>query len=175
MSDMGMIIRAGEISREAFAAFGDVILLEGARTFACNQGRAVRHHDLAPHVDVTDEGGRAGLSIYRSVASPLPFEVMVMERHPLGSQIFIPMTTDPQSRYLIAVAPAGDFRLEAVRAFVVRGQTGINYFKGVWHLPIVALDRPMDFLAVDRIGSGSNLDEVRIADHLHIEVDDTIL
>ena len=168
---MGVSIKAEEISRASFAPFGDLIVLEGARTFSCNQGRAVRHHDLAPHIDVMDEGGRAGLSVYRSVASPLPFQVEVMERHPLGSQIFLPLTTDPQSRYLIAVAPIGELRLDAVRAFVVRGQTGVNYLKGVWHLPIVALDQAMDFVTVDRIGSGSNLDEVRMTQDVRIVVD----
>jgi ureidoglycolate lyase len=168
---MSLSIKAEEITRESFAPFGDLIVLEGAQTFSCNQGRAVRHHDLAPHIDVIDEGGRAGLSIYRSVASPLPFHVEVMERHPLGSQIFLPVTTDPGTRYLIAVAPRGELRLDAVRAFVVRGQTGINYFKGVWHLPIVALDQPMDFVTVDRIGAGNNLDEVRMTQDVRIVVD----
>lgn len=168
---MGVSIKAEEITQASFAPFGDLIVLEGARTFSCNQGRAVRHHDLAPHIDVVDEGGRAGLSVYRSVASPLPFQVEVMERHPLGSQIFLPVTTDPQSRYLIAVAPIGELRLDAVRAFVVRGQTGVNYLKGVWHLPIVALDKPMDFVTVDRIGSGNNLDEIRMTQDVRIVVD----
>jgi ureidoglycolate lyase len=157
---MTKVIKAEIITKEAFEPFGDLITFEGAQTFNCNQGRAVRYHDLAKSVDVTDEGGRAGLSIYRSVASPSPFKVEVMERHPLGSQIFIPMTMSPNTRFLIAVAPCGELDLNQVRAFIVPGQQGINYKKGIWHLPIVALDQALDFLTLDRIGDHKNCDEV---------------
>ena len=157
---MGVSIKAEEISRASFAPFGDLIVLEGARTFSCNQGRAVRHHDLAPHIDVMDEGGRAGLSVYRSVASPLPFQVEVMERHPLGSQAFMPLSGLP---YLVVVAPAGAApTLADLRVFLAQGQQGVNYAPGVWHHPLLALGEVSDFLVIDRSGPGANCDEIEL-------------
>jgi ureidoglycolate lyase len=158
---MAITIQAEHITDKAFAPFGELISCQGATTFDCNQGRAVRYHDLAKCIDVADMGGKAGLSIYKSIASPMPFLIEVMERHPLGTQIFLPMTTDPGTRFLVAVAPPGDLDLTKVKAFVISGQQGVNYFKGVWHLPIVALDKPIDFVTVDRIGDGNNCDEVK--------------
>ena len=158
---MDAIIQAQVINKEVFAPYGELIECEGAITYKCNQGRAIRYHDLLKNLDVTDNSGKIGLSIYKSIPSPIPFEVAVMERHPLGTQAFIPMTMDQHSRYLVAVAPAGDLHLALIIAFIVSGQVGINYKKGVWHLPIVALDRDMDFLAIDRIGPEKNCDEVR--------------
>jgi ureidoglycolate lyase len=75
--------------------------------------------------------GKVGLSIYKSFPSSIPFGVEVMERHPLGTQAFIPMTMDHQSRYLIAVAPGGDLNPALITAFIVQGQIGINYKKGI--------------------------------------------
>ena len=157
---MGNLIQSQAISKEAFATFGELIDCKGATTYECNQGRAIRYHDLLKNIDVTALSGRIGLSIYKSVASPIPFDIKVMERHPLGTQAFVPMTMNPNSRYLIAVAPAGELDVSCIAAFVVNGPIGVNYKKGVWHLPIVALDHEMDFLTLDRIGPEKNCDEV---------------
>ena len=154
---MNAKIQAQIINKEAFAPYGELIECDGAITYKCNQGRAIRYHDLLKNLDVTENSGKIGVSIYKSIPSPIPFEVEVMERHPLGTQAFIPMTKDHQSRYLVAVAPAGELN----PAFIVNGQVGINYKKGVWHLPIVALDGDMDFLAIDRIGPEKNCDEIK--------------
>ena len=160
---MDATIEAQVINTNAFAPYGDLIDCDGAITYECNQGRAIRYHDLLKNIDVSDKSGKVGLSIYKSTPSLIPFEVEVMECHPLGTQAFIPITIDPQSRYLVAVAPAGDLNPALITAFIVKGQIGINYKKGVWHLPIVALDRAMDFLAIDRIGPEKNCDEVKFS------------
>jgi len=158
---MAIRIHTQIITRDAFAPYGELMECEGAITYKCNQGRAIRYHDLLKNIDVSDKSGKVGLSIYKSAPSLIPFEVEVMECHPLGTQAFIPMTIDPQSRYLVAVAPAGDLNPVLITAFIVKGQVGISYKKGVWHLPIVALDRAMDFLAIDRMGPEKNCDEVK--------------
>ena len=157
---MSAIIEAQVMNKEAFAPYGELIECDGAITYDFNQGRAIRYHDLLKNLDVTDKLGKVGLSIYKSVPSPIPFEVEVMERHPLGTQAFIPMTKDHQSRYLVAVAPGGDLNPALIAAFIVKGQVGINYKKGIWHLPIVALDGDMDFLVIDPIGPEINCDEL---------------
>ena len=143
------------LRQEAFAPFGDVIELQGARQIPINLGTTIRYHDLA-RIDVTDAGGRAIVNLFRGQPRVLPFEVTMLERHPLGSQAFIPLTDKP---YLIVVAPAGKLDPEAVRAFVTRGWQGVNYAKGVWHHPLIALDDVSDFIVVDRGGEGHNCDE----------------
>lgn len=153
---------AQSITAALFAPYGDLMSPQAVTQFACNQGRGTRFHDLAPQLDVSDADGRAGISIYHIVASTLPFSLQVMERHPLGCQAFFPLNAHADSRYLIVVAPAGAFDAQQMQAFIVPGALGVNYGKGVWHLPIVALDKATDFLAIDRIGAGQNCDEVTL-------------
>ncbi|BCZ77599.1 ureidoglycolate lyase [Paraburkholderia terrae] len=143
------------LTREAFAPFGDVIELEGAKQIPINLGTTIRYHDLAK-VDVTDEGGRTLVNLFRGQARALPFEITMMERHPLGSQAFIPLNDKP---YLVVVAPAGELDESKIRAFVTSGWQGVNYAKGVWHHPLLALGEVSDFIVVDRGGDGHNLNE----------------
>jgi ureidoglycolate lyase len=150
------------LTRAAFEPFGDVIELEGARQIPINLGTTTRFHDLA-HIDVADGGGRPLVSLFRGQPRALPFEVTMLERHPLGSQAFLPLTDRP---YLVVVAPAGPLAPHAVRAFVTRGWQGVNYAKGVWHHPLIALDQVSDFVVVDRGGEGPNCDEQALPESL---------
>ena len=150
------------LERAAFAPFGDVIELEGARQIPINLGTTMRFHDLA-RVDVADAGGRPLVNLFRGQPRTLPFEVAMLERHPLGSQAFIPLTDKP---YLVVVAPAGQLEPRAVRAFVSHGWQGVNYAKGVWHHPLIALDAVSDFIVVDRGGDGHNCDEQTLQEPL---------
>jgi ureidoglycolate lyase len=150
------------LTRAAFAPFGDVIELEGARQLPINLGTTLRFHDLA-RIDVADGGGRPLVNLFRGQPRTLPFEVTMLERHPLGSQAFVPLT---QKAYLVVVAPAGPLVPEAVRAFATRGWQGVNYAKGVWHHPLIALDEVSDFIVVDRGGEGPNCDEEDLPESL---------
>jgi ureidoglycolate lyase len=143
----------------AFAAFGDVIeASDRAEQLDINYGHTVRFNDLAA-IDVDDEGGRAIVSLFR--ADPLtPPLLKVFERHPLGSQAFVPLGAHG---YLVAVAPAGDFDAAAVQVFVAGPDQGVNYRKGVWHHFLLALHARSDFLVIDRAGPGENLDEIHLA------------
>jgi ureidoglycolate lyase len=143
------------LTRDAFAPFGDVIELEGARQIPINLGTTIRFHDLAK-VDVEDDGGRTAINLFRGQPRTLPFEIKMLERHPLGSQAFIPLT---EARYLVVVAPAGTLDPTQIRAFVSNGWQGVNYAKGVWHHPLLALPGTTDFIVVDRVGDGLNLHE----------------
>ncbi|EEG07988.1 ureidoglycolate lyase [Pseudogulbenkiania ferrooxidans] len=147
------------LSREAFAPFGDVIeASEAVRHFPINGGNTERYHDLAS-VEPGPEG-RAIVSIFRGQPRALPFRVEMMERHPLGSQAFIPLSGRP---YLVVVAPAGaPPAAEHLRVFLARADQGVNYRTGVWHHPLLALDAVCDFLVVDRSGPGHNCDEVQL-------------
>lgn len=147
------------LTAEAFAPFGDVIeASERAEQIAINYGYTTRFNDLAA-IDVADEGGRAIVSLFR--ADPLePPLLKVFERHPLGSQAFVPLGVHS---YLVAVAPAGDFDAVAVQVFIAGPDQGVNYHKGVWHHFLLALHARSDFLVIDRAGPGENLDEVHLA------------
>ncbi|MEX3955702.1 ureidoglycolate lyase [Trinickia sp. EG282A] len=155
------------LTRESFAPFGDVIELEGARHFPINEGTTTRFHDLA-RVDVTDAGGRPLLNLFRGEPRALPFEVSMLERHPLGSQAFVPLSDRP---YLIVVAPLGPLTPAAIRAFATRGWQGVNYKKGVWHHPLIALEAVSDFVVIDRGGEGHNCDEERLPESLWLTED----
>lgn len=150
------------LSRAAFAPFGDVIETEHARHYPINEGWTERYHDLA-EVQF-DAAGRPLISIFRSTPLPLPHEVWVMERHPRGSQAFMPLGGEA---FLILVAPPGD-GIEAadLRLFVSNGRQGVNYRHNVWHHPVLALDRVTDFLIVDRGGPGDNCDEIHFSSAL---------
>ena len=152
-------LRPEPLTREAFAPFGDVIEASDAvRHFTINCGNTERYHDLA-HID-PGEGGRVIVSIFRGQPRSLPFRVGMMERHPLGSQAFVPMSGRP---YLVVVAPAGLAPPASdLRCFVARGDQGVNYGRGVWHHPLLALDTISDFLVIDRSGSALNCDEVTL-------------
>lgn len=145
------------LTREAFAPFGEVIEASDAvRHFTINAGNTERYHDLAQIEAGPD--GKVIVSIFRGQPRTLPFSVEMMERHPLASQAFIPMSGKP---YLVVVAPAGAApKAEDLRVFLARGDQGVNYATGVWHHPLLALDTVCDFLVVDRSGSTPNCDEV---------------
>jgi ureidoglycolate lyase len=147
------------LSREAFAPFGDVIEASDAvRHYPINAGTTERYHDLA-RIEPGPEG-RAIVSIFRGQPRELPFRVAMMERHPLGSQAFIPISGRP---YLVVVAPHGPAPAAAdLRLFLVQAGQGVNYAPGVWHHPLLALEAVCDFLVVDRGGPGPNCDEVAI-------------
>lgn len=154
------------LTAEAFAPFGRVIeASDHAVKIDINQGHAVRYDRLA-EVDASDGGGTAAISLFR--ARPLAaLELRLFERHPLGSQSFVPLSGRP---YLVAVAPAGDFDAAAIRLFRAGPHQGVHYGKGVWHHFLLALDGESDFLVVDRAGPGDNLDEVELAPSDQIRV-----
>lgn len=147
---------AEPLTRAAFAPFGDVIAADdAARHYPINEGTTERYHDLA-RVDVTADNGRTLINVFRAQPRTLPYEVRMLERHPLGSQAFVPLSARP---YLVVVAAPGALDPSTVRAFFVDDGRGVNYARGVWHHPLLALDGTSDFLVIDRGGSGHNLDE----------------
>ncbi|WP_330885592.1 ureidoglycolate lyase [Rudaea sp.] len=150
------------LMREAFAPFGDVIEASDAvRHFPINGGTTERYHDLA-NVEV-DAAGRAIVSIFRAQPCTLPFAITMLERHPLGTQAFMPLHARP---YLVAVATRAE--TDAVRVFLARGDQGVNYAAGIWHHPLLALGAVCDFLVVDRAGPGLNCDEHELSKPLTI-------
>lgn len=144
------------LTKAAFAAFGEVIETEGAVTRVINEGFAHRRHDLC-RVDVAEGGGRACLSIFEATRRAYPLVIDMVERHPLASQAFYPLTPDD---WLVVVAEGGAAPdPQTLRCFRARGDQGVNYARGVWHFPVLALAPRQSFLVVDREGPGANCDE----------------
>lgn len=156
MTDPDRTLAAAPLTAEAFAPFGDVITAAGA-SFPINAGMCDRFHDLA-RLDFAGEGARAGISVGYGRPYPLPHVFDLVERHPLGSQAFVPMTGDP---FLVVVAPDEAGRPGTPRAFLTAPGQGVNYLRGTWHGVLTPLGRPAQFLIVDRVGPGDNLVEYR--------------
>lgn len=152
------VITPEPLTADAFAPFGDVIeASDRAEVIPINYGWTTRFNALA---DVAVGDGHAILSIFRS--KPLsPLVLKIFERHPLGSQAFVPMQGRP---FLVAVAPPGALDPAAVRVFRAEASQGVNYAKGTWHHFLLALEAESDFLVVDREGPGENLDEIELAE-----------
>ena len=141
----------------AFAPFGDVIAPEAARAdYAINAGSARRFHALAT-AEAMGEGARTVLSWVRAMPRALPLELVMLERHPLGSQAFVPL--DPAIRFVVVVAGSPD---AMPRAFLAERGAGVNYRRGTWHHPLIVLDGPGDFLVGDRDGAGANCEEAAL-------------
>ena len=81
-------------------------------------------------------------------------KIDMMEKHPLGSQAFIPMK---ETTFIAFVAPPSEEpEINKIESFVVSPGTGVNYKPGIWHFPLISTEN-MNFLVVDRKGSGNNL------------------
>lgn len=146
-------IVATPLTAEAFAPFGDVLEAVGTADKIINQGNCGRFHDRA-RVDFAD--GRAGISLFQARPRSLPYTCDLLERHPDGSQAFIPMSMDP---FLIIVAPDEGGKPGAPEAFLSSAGQAINLHRAVWHGVLTPLHAPGLFAVVDRIGSGANLEE----------------
>lgn len=148
---MSRIIRTQNLTPEVFAPFGDVLDTSRGPDRMINAGLCGRHHDRA----LLDFGpnGRAGISIFDAQARSLPYDLDLIERHPEGSQAFLPMTRNP---FLVIVATDPD---SPPRAFVTAPGQGINLHRGTWHGVLTPLHAPGLFAVVDRIGPTPNLEE----------------
>jgi ureidoglycolate lyase len=143
------------LTSERFAPFGDVIESVVDRTAAINAERFERFDDLC-RLDMSDDG-RVAVSIARCrVATALPYRLDMVERHPLGSQAFVPLGP---SRMIVVVAPPEE-SVEAsdLCAFVTNGRQGINYHRGTWHMPLIAFESGQEFLIIDRAADQPNCD-----------------
>jgi len=148
-------IQSKAVSAVPFAPFGDVMEAAGAPDMMINQGLCARFHDRA-RMDFS--GGQPAISIFRAEPRELPYRLHMLERHPLGSQSFIPMSRHP---FLVVVAPDEDGRPGEPRAFVTAPSQCINILRNTWHGVLTPLHAPGLFAVVDRVGDGDNLEEFR--------------
>jgi ureidoglycolate lyase len=144
------------LTKEGFAPFGDVLEIEGAERRLINAGTCTRFHALAG-VQTLGDGARAIVSLFRAQPTSLPTRLSMMERHPLGSQAFWPLSGGD---WLVVVAPDENGKPGAPVVFRAGSHQGVCYAPNVWHHPLLALEHVSDFLVVDRDGPGLNLEEV---------------
>lgn len=149
------VIVAQALTAEAFRPFGQVIEVEGAENFLINNGKCRRFHDLAK-VEAAGENARVLINIFRGQPYPMPHTLPMVERHPFGSQAFMPLSPRP---FLVVVCPDEDGRPGIPQAFVSKPGQGVNYARGTWHGVLTPIGEEQDFLVVDRGGDGNNLEE----------------
>jgi ureidoglycolate lyase len=147
------------LTKAAFAPFGQVIETKDAKAKLINDGFAQRFDGLAG-IDVAAEGGAVNISLFDGSIRPFPILIKLMERHPLGSQLFMPLNEKP---WLVLVC-SDPGEPASYRAFSATGQQGVNYARNTWHHPLLVLTDASPFLVVDRGGPGDNLEEVRLAE-----------
>lgn len=155
------------LTAQAFAPFGDVISTDAAtQAFTINRGSTERFHDLA-NVQLLGVQARVLVSIFRAQPRPSPYTIEMMERHPFGSQAFVPLNNRP---YWVAVAlpQLSEISPTDVQVFLAQAHQGVNYHAGVWHHPLMALDDVSDFLVIDRLGLESNCDELSLTGALQL-------
>lgn len=151
------------LTANAFSPYGEVIETKDRKSYAINFGMADRYNALAK-VDVTAENGSPVISLVKSKKYSLPQKVKLVERHPLGSQAFIPVDKIP---FVVVVGqPGDDIQADQLQAFMTNGEQGINYHAGVWHGLLLTPFDEMTFICVDREGAGENCEE-----HYFIEAD----
>ena len=150
---MATTIKPVKITKENFSDFGDVISTENIKPIDINAGYAKRFDDLA-NINTLKDEGKTIVSIFSARKRNFPMKIDMMEKHPLGSQAFMPMK---ETTFLAFVAPPGDLpEIEKIKSFIVPPKKGINYKPGVWHFPLISTE-DTDFLVIDRKGSGDNL------------------
>lgn len=146
-------IEAQPLTASLFAPFGDVLSFSGPPDKMINQDMCGRFHDRA---NLVHDDGRAGISLFEATPRDLPYRLEMMERHPLGSQAFLPMTEAP---FLVVVAPDDKGKPGQPLAFLTEPNMGVNYHANIWHGVLTPLSAPGRFAVIDRIGPGVNLEE----------------
>ena len=150
---METIIKPKPINKSNFSGFGDVISTKDINPIDINNGYAKRYDNIA-NLNTSKDNGETTISIFSALKRQFPMKIDMMEKHPLGSQAFIPMK---ETTFLVLVAPQSDKpNLNKIECFVIPPGIGINYKPGTWHFPLISTE-DMNFLVVDRKGSGENL------------------
>tara|TARA_Y100000590_G_scaffold410490_1_gene503594 strand:- start:37 stop:531 length:495 start_codon:yes stop_codon:yes gene_type:complete len=150
---MEKIITPKPINKSNFLEFGDVITTKDIKPLEINNGYAKRFDDIA-NLDTKEQNGETTISIFSALKRNFPMKIDMMEKHPLGSQAFIPMK---ETTFVVLVAPKGDRPIvDKIQSFIVPPGIGINYKPGTWHFPLISTE-DMNFLVVDRKGAGNNL------------------
>ncbi|WP_323005290.1 ureidoglycolate lyase [Pseudorhodobacter sp.] len=160
---MTQVLTVVPLNAADFAPYGDVLDASGAPDKIINAGMCGRFHNRA-RLDFAD--GAAGISIFDAKARHLPHVVDMVERHPDGSQAFIPIS---QTCFLVVVADDLNGTPVNPKAFLTQPGQSINLHRGIWHGVLAPLAKSGQFAVIDRIGAGPNLEEHWFTDPFVIE------
>ena len=150
---MKITINPKPITKENFSKFGDMITTDDIEPLEINNGYAKRFDGIA-NLNTSKENGETTICIFSALKRSFPMKIEIMEKHPLGSQAFVPMK---ETTFLVFVAPKGNKPdLNKAESFIVPPGIGVNYNPGTWHFPLISTEN-MNFLVIDRKGSGDNL------------------
>ena len=150
---MELVIKPIKITKTNFSTFGDVISSNDIKPTDINAGYAKRFDNLA-NINTTKEKGGTIVSIFSALKRSFPMKIDMMEKHPLGSQAFIPMK---ETTFISFVTPPGEKPdINKIESFIIPPRTGINYKPGIWHFPLISTENT-NFLVIDRKGDGENL------------------
>ena len=150
---MEKIIKPVNISRSNFSSYGDLISTDDINPININEGYAKRFDNLA-NLDTSKDSGKTIVSIFSASKRTFPMKIHMMEKHPLGTQAFMPMK---ETTFLAFVAPSGESpEIDKIQSFIIPPKIGINYKPGIWHFPLISTEN-INFLVIDRKGSGDNL------------------
>ncbi len=152
---MAKTIIAKPLTKSSFAPYGQVIEKQGSEERVINNGNCVRHHDLAK-IELDGPRAEPSINIFCGQPYEMPLLLKMVERHPLGSQAFVPMHDRP---FLVVVCPDDNGKPGTPEAFVTEPGQGINLSKGQWHGVLTPLGQEGDFVVIDRVGDGNNLEE----------------
>ena len=165
---MTITLKAEPLTRERFLPFGDVIETSRYSSDAMNAARFERFDDLCS-VDLINDG-KIAVSIARCrTPTALPLRLDMVERHPLGSQAFIPLS--PCKMVIVVAPPEEGVDANELRAFVSNGRQGINYRRGTWHMPLISFEEGQEYLIIDRGGVEPNCEEHTLAEAIVLEAD----
>lgn len=151
-----MTLKPEPLLPDSFAPFGTVVETEGAERQVVNCGNATRYGRMA-EIDPGPDG-RVILSLFRGRRWPTR-RLTMLERHPLASQTFIPLSSED---WLIVVAAGERPTAEDCRLFHAFGDQGVQYAPGVWHHPLLILAPSQEFLVIDREGPGENFETITL-------------
>ncbi len=150
---MKIKIKPKRVNKSNFRKFGQIIDTSKKKFFRINDGYAKRYDNLGK-INTSTKKGKTIVSIFSAKKRSFPMKVNMMEKHPLGSQAFVPMK---ETSFLVFVAPkANKPDLKKIESFRIPKQTGINLNPGIWHFPLIST-KDMNFLVIDRKGKGNNL------------------
>jgi len=150
---MEKIIIPKPINKSNFSKFGEVISTKDIKPIQINNGYAQRFDGIA-NLDTKEKNGETTISIFSALKRNFPMKIDMMEKHPIGSQAFVPMK---ETTFLVLVAPPSDeLEIEKIESFIVAPGIGVNYKTGTWHFPLISTE-DMNFLVIDRKGVGENL------------------
>ena len=143
---MKIKIKPKKINKTNFSKFGQIIDTSKKKYFRINNWYSKRYDNLGK-INTSLKKGRTIVSIFSAKKRKFPMKVDMMEKHPLGSQAFVPMK---ETSFLVFVAPKGNKPdLKKIQSFRIPKQTGINLNPGIWHFPLIST-KDMNFLVVDR-------------------------